>query len=171
MSDYMLTQLSLQIALPLTKDRFTTIDLTDDDLSVFNWYCLMREGKPYARRDTTSGGERVSHYIHRIVLERTIERVMVKGEVVDHIDGDSLNNSRSNLRIATVSQNCRNRRISTRNSTGLKGAMRCSKGGYSSSICLDGKSVRLGYFKTVEDAHNAYCEAVKKYYGEFGRFG
>lgn len=87
--------------------------------------------------------------------------------LLDHIDGDTANNSPSNLRDCTRAENCRNLR--SKSSTGLKGAVRSGKK-FASSIRLNGKRIHLGTFATAEDAHDAYCTAAKKYHGEFASF-
>ena len=88
----------------------------------------------------------------------------------DHIDGNGLNNRRSNLREATSAHNNRNRRISTVNSSGFKGvSFHKMSSKWQSCIFVDGRSKHLGLFDTPEEAHAAYCAASAKYHGEFGR--
>jgi len=89
----------------------------------------------------------------------------------DHVDPqNTLNNSRSNLRIATRSQQGMNQRISSRNRTGFKGvSFRSDMGMYRAEIMVDGVHYRLGYFREARKAGNAYEEASKKYHGKFGR--
>jgi hypothetical protein len=90
--------------------------------------------------------------------------------VVDHINGNTLDNRKSNLRICTQAGNVENQRISKRNKSGFKGA-NWSKGNskWLARICWHNKVYYLGYYNTVEEAHAAYCEASKKYHGEYGR--
>lgn len=95
------------------------------------------------------------------------------GMHIDHINGDRSDNRIANLRLATIQQNNHNRRISVRNTTGLKGVQyrdekhRNKK--WKSTICVSGRIVHLGWFATSEEAHSAYVEAAKRYYGEFAR--
>jgi len=79
-------------------------------------------------------------------------------EQIDHIDGNPLNNSISNLRAVDHQQNQFNR-------TKAKGYTYCNKGRkYQSSICKSGKKIHLGVFDNETDARNAYLEAKKIYH-------
>lgn len=86
---------------------------------------------------------------------------------LDHINGNRSDNRICNLREATTSQNTINS-VSTRNTSGLKGAIWHKRNNkYISNIKVNGKSIHLGYFKTAEEAHEAYKSASLKYHGEF----
>lgn len=88
----------------------------------------------------------------------------------DHINGNTLDNRRSNLRICTIAENTRNMKRHKSNQTGFKGIQLNKKSGkYIARICVNLKQIHLGYFSTPEEAHTAYCEASKKYHGEYGR--
>lgn len=91
-------------------------------------------------------------------------------EFLDHIDGDGLNNRMANLREASSGENQRNMRMHKDNETGLKGVTRAKNAkGYYSNIMVAGKKHYLGYFKTPEAAHAAYCEAAQRLHGRFAR--
>ena len=111
-----------------------------------------------------------SHYVvHRIAW------LYVTGEdpgdfVIDHIDGDSLNNCFSNLRKATHSQNICNSKLRKDNVAGLKGVcFRSQRNNYQASIKKNGKKIYLGTFDTPELAHMAYCKAAAELHGDFAR--
>ena len=90
--------------------------------------------------------------------------------VVDHIDGNGLNNQKSNLRIATRSQNSMNRDKQADNKSGYKGVYwKDSHKKWAAVIKIERKAVHLGLFTDKEEAAKAYNEAVKVYFGEFGR--
>jgi len=92
------------------------------------------------------------------------------GREVDHINLDSLDNCRSNLRVTDRTGNMRNRRRRRTNRSGFKGVSFFKRdGNWKSRIVVDGKEIWLGYFSTPEAAHAAYCEAAKQYHGEFAR--
>lgn len=89
---------------------------------------------------------------------------------IDHIDMDKANNAISNLRMATKSQNGYNRPIQRHNTTGYKGVSKIKgKDRWIAQIRNNGAPVKLGWFSSPEDAHNAYCAAAKKFHGEFAR--
>jgi hypothetical protein len=89
---------------------------------------------------------------------------------VDHIDGNGLNNRRSNLRIVTRAQNIQNSRLSQANTSGVKGASRfLSAGKWQAKIRKDGKQYHLGLFNCRTAAAVAYAKASRELHGEFGR--
>jgi len=92
-----------------------------------------------------------------------------KGYHVDHINNDPLDNRKENLRVATVSNNTRNRKSkNTNNTSGYRNVCWIeSKRQWVVQLHINGKNERLGYFDNVDDA-GIYAEKMrKKYYGEF----
>ena len=88
----------------------------------------------------------------------------------DHINGNTLDNRDSNLRIATSQQNARNRRVHSNNLTGMKGITYDPRSNrWMARIMVDGKSVWLGYHATKEEAYAVYKAAELLYFGEFTR--
>lgn len=95
-------------------------------------------------------------------------------QVVDHINGDKLDNRKANLRACSHAENLRNRKRNRNNRTGFKGVyFDASNGGarqpWRAEIRVDRRRVRLGRFSTPEMAHEAYCHAAAKLHGEFAR--
>jgi hypothetical protein len=89
---------------------------------------------------------------------------------IDHIDMDKSNNKFANLREVTSVQNQLNRRKHRDNKSGYKGVFFSSqKRKWQARIAVNKKDFHLGFFKTPELAHAAYCKAAKKYHGEFAR--
>ena len=89
-------------------------------------------------------------------------------EVVDHKDRDKLNNCIDNLRAATKAQNERNRTKYSNNTSGYKGVWldkRSQK--WIAEITVNGKSLKLGTFRTPESAAEAYDSAALKYHADF----
>lgn len=102
-----------------------------------------------------------------------IQRVLMgdpKGMHVDHVDGDPMNNVRSNLRLCTHAENMRNRKIHSNNKSGYKGVY-FGDTSWRAQIRADGKTYRLGRYKTAEEAHAAYQKAASELHGEFARAG
>lgn len=102
--------------------------------------------------------------MHRLIMNPS------KGMTIDHIDGDGLNNTKSNMRICTQQQNCMNKKMTSRNTTGFKGVYfvkSCLV--YWAYISISKKRIGLGCYKTAIDAAIAYNKAAIKYYGEFAK--
>lgn len=140
--------------------------LVDDDdferLSRYKWS---------ARK--TSKGYRWYAYRHSgIAMHRDIMGLK-KGDKrqVDHrITEDTLNNQKSNLRVATGCQNEANRPKNKNNTSGFKGvSWHKKKQKWGAWIGVDNKSIWLGWFSSAEVAHQAYCKAAARMHGEFAR--
>lgn len=92
------------------------------------------------------------------------------GEEVDHIDGNKLNNTRGNLRIASNAENKMNRDKQSNNTSGYKGVSFHKKyKKWRAIIGIQGKSIHLGYFSDAVEAAKAYDDSARKYHGEFAR--
>ena len=89
--------------------------------------------------------------------------------LVDHINGNSLDNRIENLRLATDRENSKNRKRGSNNTTGFKGVTKNKDGSFDARIYIDEEHKYLGSFKTIKLAANAYKEASIKYHGEWGR--
>jgi metal-dependent hydrolase (beta-lactamase superfamily II) len=88
----------------------------------------------------------------------------------DHINGNKLDNRKSNLRVVTASQNHMNRRKDGRKglTSTLKGAQYHKASGlWRSRIKVGDKHLSLGYFKTEMEAHTAYINAAKEHFGAY----
>ena len=148
----------------LTQGCVAVIDAADVPLvEGFNWQAAKRHGIVYARRVTASPGRKTVQ-MHRALMGDP-------GDLyVDHIDGDGLNNRRSNLRVATHQQNLHNQRLSRANTSGLKGVVFNKRAGkWQAQIRFNGARKHLGMFATPEKAHTAYAKASAELHGEFGR--
>ncbi len=154
---------NIMAQIPLTRVRVAIVDEADfETISRFSWHCTSHG---YAARTVVEKGVKRVVYMHREVA-RPLE-----SEQVDHINLDSLDNRKSNLRCCVGSDNRCNRGAHRNNTTGLKGVMfhRNRKTQYSAAIRKNGKSHFLGYFKTPQEAHAAYAAVSKDHHGEFAR--
>lgn len=86
---------------------------------------------------------------------------------VDHIDRDPTNNAATNLRWVSKSQNGMNRGLQANNTTGFKGVSRF-RDKFQAGIKINGKRIHLGFFKTAEEAFEAYKVACVVHHGIFG---
>lgn len=103
-------------------------------------------------------------------LEHRVAWLLTHGswpEELDHINGDPADNRICNLRLATRSQNCANRRVTKRSKSGIKGISQKSSGTWEARIALAGRGFYLGTFPTADAALAAYTQAAQKYHGEF----
>lgn len=110
---------------------------------------------------------------NKMYLNHRLIFLMHKGflpEILDHIDGNPLNNDINNLRPATKNQNQHNRKINKNNTTGFKGVVFDKKlGKFYCRICIDGKRKAIGYYSTAKEASDAIFEERQKAHGEFAR--
>lgn len=157
------------ISIPLTKGHTAIIDAVDSDLAKLKWHSFPAYHTNYASRHAS--GSRKSELLHRVILSRMLECELTKDDRVDHVNGDGLDNRRCNLRLANRNQNAQNQRRNSRNSSGLKGVtFNKANQKWVSQITVNKKVTYLGSFDTPEAAHEAYCEAARKHFGEFARF-
>lgn len=92
------------------------------------------------------------------------------GNVVDHINGNTLDNRKTNLRLCNKSQSQMNRGRQSNNKTGYKGvSYRKDKGKYEGRIKVNGKTIHLGYTYTAEESYERYIAAAREHYGCFFR--
>ena len=152
--------------LPLKNGAFVTLDSADIEL------VSGREWRLHYRRDGGPSGVASGKHPNIVLMHRVIAGAKA-GEIVDHKDGDPLNNTRQNLRLCSHAQNMRNSRRHTNNRSGFKGVyLDTSKAGrrWRAEIRVDGTKYSLGSHATPEGAHSAYCRAAKVLHGEFARF-
>lgn len=157
-------------AILLTQNQVALVDLNEyAKFSTHKWYALKVRGKFYAvRKSKQVEGKRTTILMHREVLG------LKYGDPRqgDHIETEeTLNNCRSNLRIATDIENRWNTLKRCTNHSGFKGVSydkRANK--WRARITVRGKEIWLGYFDTKEEAHEAYKAAAIEHFGEFARF-
>jgi hypothetical protein len=145
-----------------SKKEQILIDKDDYELvKNYSWNCYGGYARTFFKKN---GGKLKSISMHRLILNKP------NNTNIDHINGNGLDNRRSNLRLASVQQNGCNRKVGSNNTSSYKGVIfhkRDKK--YQSSIKYKGKRSYLGYYNNAEDAAKAYDEAAKKLFGEFAR--
>lgn len=149
----------------LTRGQVAIVDDQDFELiSAFKWSAAWNPHTRtfYAQAHTPYvDGKRSTVRMHRLILG------LVDGQLGDHINGDTLDNRRSNLRPATASQNSMNRRRRKDNTSGMRGVRQYHSGKWVARIGIGGKLKHLGYFTTAEEAYAAYGKAAIELHGEF----
>lgn len=150
-------------SLPLPGGDIAVIDESDiEAASGYNWYLSdSGRGKRYVRSRKSRTNSPI--YLHRLILPGA------DGRHVDHVNGDTLDNRRENLRVASHTENTRNSSVPRNNTSGFKGVSKATwvTGRWRATIRIDGKQAFLGVFDTPEEAAIAYDEAAKNHYGEF----
>ena len=155
------------VSIPLTQGKFAQIDEEDFGLvSRFKW-CARRSSSGrtyYALHNVCKDGVTRTLLMHRVILG------LPDSFEGDHIDGDGLNNTRVNLRVATTSQNHCNSGKRSHNTSGYKGvSWEKSRGLWAAEARMDGRRIRCGRFATAEEAARAYDRAARELQGDFAR--
>jgi hypothetical protein len=143
------------------------LSMVDDDmfdlLSKFNWYLKSSDGNFYAKMAIFDSEKKKNKftYMHSLVVDAP------KGFVIDHKDGNGLNNQRDNLRVCTQSQNNFNKPATKRSKTGFKGVTILPNGRFLAQITINKVHYYLGCFASAELASEAYFKKAKEAHGEF----
>lgn len=159
--------------LKLTLNKETLVDSDDyEKLSLYSWFTQVNKQssgnfKYYGRGEVN--GKKVM--LHRFILNITDRTVQV-----DHINGNSLDNRKSNLRICTSSQNNQNaRKTNKKTKSKYKGVIyspirsngKPRKSPWTARIQKNKERISLGFYKTEEEAARAYDIKAKELFGEF----
>ena len=150
---------------PLTRGYVAIIDIVDLPLvEGQNWSALVLPRAVYAQRCEWIDGKRTTVMLHRKILQAP------PGLQVDHINSNGLDNRRSNIRLASRSQNAHNQRRSCKNTSGFKGVLfDMARGKWRAQINLNGRHELIGCFCSAEAAFSAYSDAATRLHGEFAR--
>jgi DNA polymerase-1 len=151
--------------IPLTQGQYAIVDPDDyRRLSKYKWHVAGRPGSQYAVSKDAKNTEKPVIYMHREVIKAPDELL------ADHINRNSLDNRKANLRPATHAQNVQNR---TKNRKGkysskYKG-VNWNRGHrlWQAEIKFNGNCMFLGSFESEIRAAKAYDRAAKRYHGEF----
>lgn len=149
----------------LTQGKVAIIDDEDYEIvSKHNWRAYKDKNTYYAitRYEHTPPYSQIS--LHRFIMNDP------EGMVVDHIDGNGLNNKKENLRIVTRQQNNSHRlNMMSNNTSGYRGVYwkKHPHNRWLSCIRFNSKLIHLGYFDTKEEAARAFNEKARELFGEY----
>jgi HNH endonuclease len=157
--------INTMINIPLTKGLSAIVDDDDDNLlKDFSWHACGKKGHEYGATRKRKTQEFI--YMHHMIAGRP-----PSGFVTDHINGNTLDNRKSNLRFVTVAQNVYNKRKQKSGRTskfkGVYWAAHASM--WRVRVAVDRKIFEIGYFKVELDAARAYDEAAKLHHGQWAR--
>lgn len=146
--------------IPLTQGYFA---LVDDDFIVDRKWRISKTGNKiyaFANAKKEEGGCNVS--MHRLIMRPK------KNMEVDHIDGNGLNNQRSNLRICTRAENALNRRINNNNTSGFKGVTFVKEDGkWQVQIAAKRRFYYLGRYDSKVEAAMVYNVKARELFGKY----
>lgn len=132
-------------------------------LTAYAWCIKMCGGKPYVAGTDHINGRAVMCFLHRVIMNAP------PGVEVDHINGNTLDNRRCNLRICTHKENGRNQK-SHGGSSKYKGvSWHKQRRKWQAQIKVDGKNIHLGYFDDEEGTAFTYDVAARILFGDFAR--
>lgn len=155
--------------IPLTQGQFAIVDTADYEwLMQWKWCVQWAKNTKsfYAIRVSIVNGERATIRMHRLILN------LHRGDnrMGDHINHETLDNRRGNLRVATVLENNRNVRKRCVNTSGHVGvSWHKNSKKWRAYIMLPSGQKSLGYYEEIEDAATAYSDAAKEHFGEFSQ--
>lgn len=144
------------------RDWIAIVDACDASLLDLGWHVQTRgRHRLPACMATKTEGRTIR--LHREIMKAA------SGVVVDHINGNPLDNRRQNLRLANTASNNRNRRVQSGSYTGFKGVHLHRPGWWRAAIVANGKKHDLGVFRSPVEAARAYDTAAVALHGQFAR--
>jgi hypothetical protein len=154
--DYIL----LDVSTPKNKDTYSKID--SDDIDKILTHKVNGRGAKWIAHDSSEGrwGIYVSDTARKTRLHRFVVGLIDPIFIVDHINGDTLDNRKQNLRIITRSENNKNMRKHVNNTSGYTGVI-LKDGLWVANIEVANKKLYLGGFDTKAEANIAYRSAAK----------
>lgn len=149
--------------IPLPCGSVALVDVGDlHHVQASKWRYMERNaGKKYIVRGPRKDGIR---YLHRLIMGAQ------PGQIVDHINGDTLDNRKANLRFVTRAQNNTNRTVKRGGTSRFKGVQLCKSTGRWRAMISDGaRYMHIGRFDSECAAAYAYDLASIRIHGDFGR--
>jgi hypothetical protein len=137
----------------LKHGEIALVDADDyDRLFNFNWYSVSSKGSKYAKTGKNTR-------MHRMILNLTDSKL-----IVDHLNGNGLDNRKQNLRIVSSAENVKNRQRPSSNKKSIPGVYK-QRDKWIARVCVNYENISLGRFEKEEDA----VIAVNKFRLSVGR--
>lgn len=147
----------MYLRIKLNANKYTLIDKDNEIFNSIKWY--YKNG--YAIHTDETNGKRIA--LHRIIM-----KVKDSNILIDHINGNTLDNRKENLRIVNHTQNTINCKI-RKNKTSKYLGVSFSDGKWRAQISINKKKIYIGLYDSEEKAKNAYDRYSKRYFKEYRR--
>jgi hypothetical protein len=152
----------MELLLYYKKQPFKVL-IDDEDfnkIKIFKWIInYNKTSKDYRIKSSIENGK---FSLHRLIMDAK------KGEYIDHINHNTLDNRKNNLRKCTNQENGFNRKIGKNNKSGVKGVYwDKQKKKWRATIGYNYKHIYLGYYENLEEAKNIYNKKAKELYKNF----
>lgn len=152
------------VRVPLTRGLTAVIDEADAErVRARKWNAQKGGHTWYAYTMVRREGVQRSLSMHRFILE------VGDDELIDHRNGDGLDNRRANLRSCSHAENLRNQRKRDDATSRFKGVHRAANGRWRVEIEQNGERLTLGTFLDEERAARQYDRAARIFFGSFAR--
>jgi hypothetical protein len=154
------------VTIPLTRGHRAIVDVSDFAIVQPHCWCAYPSNHTvYAHANLGErNGKKTYKEMHVVIMQPK------PGEYVDHINGNGLDNRRTNLRLCTQQQNCRNSRPHRDGTSRFKGVSWFKRDQcWRAYLVIDAKQKHLGYFADEVEAAKAYDAAAQINFGEFAR--
>lgn len=147
----------------LTQNKFAMVDNEDFEyLGRFKWSYNNGYAVRHQLKNEYKDGPR------RMVKMHTVVNKTPEDRFTDHISGETLDNRKSNLRIADAKNNGANRKTNKNSYSGFKGVT-IFNNKWRAAIRVNGEYIFLGYFNNKIEAARAYNQKAKEAFGKYGR--
>lgn len=150
------------IKIQLSQGKIALIDDSDFNLVKDHKWCATTVGKARSHTYALTRKSGKNTLMHRLIMSPE------NGLVVDHKDGNGLNNQRSNLRICSVKENLVNSKLNCKNTSGFRGVgFHRPTGKFRAYISINDKTIHLGLFDTAREAARARDAKSVELHGPF----